>query len=731
MAPSTATPTHLRRAAVVKPSPQRPKRVSRSIDVSNQSSEADPAATTSFNSPTHLALPDELVCTDRPPTSTGPRAKHIDNCPKLLPQHQKPVITNTVRARIIEALATLKGKRGAPFSFVTGGNPLFSTRTHPNIRTARDAQHELNLEPSQTSPLSLKISWLLRPLRISHHDQTPDDDRQPDEIVKMPSYIASMTLGQTITDPIEGGVISLQASKLLFRYFMVQMNAKWEYLLDPYFDTHDSVQQRSSLLFSSILFCASKFASYTNGRLVSHTDPFLQSRLCSLSRNLVIRAIAGGDRSVETMQALYLLVCWKDPDDDISYLHSGYAFSILRDLDLESSDGDDLQVARRRRIWLALFRQDRQQSLFFLRKASLSHGDDESSFLCNIDTWLKMPYTLPSDFFACCSADLRRIQSKLRTLVQKASSVMLPCLLDLMDSELTAWRSKWWDHVHGEGKTHSTDDPSLYPELLHPGGHHLTALVRLWEQSVRLNISSAILRQSLMASMASSLQSNCEPNNVPLDLDLTTIQHVLSPSLPGLSSSVESAFGTLNSLIKFPPADLRRAPDAILLLGPNAALFVCLLLCLPELGILGPTFQRTAVDLIRSISNHVKQCVESPQDTVALHSNYLDSLVELLHPPSSTDSDEQHEISLRPTHASSHMLVDANGLDIENANLQATHTSEVAITEQNYSMSPTDAILGFQGSFDQTLHMQSLGNLLDGDLFWEMPPETGDANIGS
>jgi hypothetical protein len=89
------------------------------------------------------------------------------------------------------------------------------------------------------------------------------------------------------------------------------------------------------LSISSVLFCASKFANFVDSGLVSPTDPYLQSRLCSLAQNLVIKALAEGDRSIESTQAMYLLVCWKDADDDISYLHSGYAFRILDDLDLE------------------------------------------------------------------------------------------------------------------------------------------------------------------------------------------------------------------------------------------------------------------------------------------------------------------------------------------------------------------------------------------------------------
>ncbi|KAL2812929.1 hypothetical protein BDW59DRAFT_178362 [Aspergillus cavernicola] len=668
------------------------------------------------------------------PTSTSQRATSVDDSQQQRTQPQQSVITNTIRARIIAALASIKGKRGAPFSFVTSGDsPSFSTRADPNEPTPRNLQRQQSFEQSQTqTPRSLKLSWLLRPLRIGSHQQSRDDDRRPPGLVKMPSYISSMTLGQTITDPIEGGMISPQASTALFEFLMVEMNAKWEYILDPHIDTPDSVQQRSSVLFTSILFCASKFANYIDGHLVSAPDQFLQSRLCSLARNLVIKSLAEGDRSVETMQALYLLVCWKDADDDISYLHSGYAFRILQDLDVGQNDGGGRQVARHRRTWLALFRQDRQQSLFFMRRASKSPGDDDISFLCDLDTWLKMPYALPSDFVACCSADLRRVQWKLRNLVKKASSIMLPCLLELMDADMCTWKAKWKDHLQGEARRQSHDDPSLNPRLLHPGTYHLNTLVHLWDHSVRLNVASAILRQALTASVTSSVDSN-HPADTSLDLDLTTLQQLLSPDLPGLRSSIEAAFGTLQYLIKIPPEDLRRSPDAVLLLAPNAALFLCLFLCLPSNGILGLAFQRAAVSLIRDIAHHIGQCVKSPQDTVALYSLYLDSLVELLDPSTLQCSTEQPQLDIRsqPTFDMSHTQYGANELDLGDPTVQAAQVLADGIGTHSYNMARNDGMFSLSGDPGQNLYVQSLANLLDGDLFWEMPPAAGDVNIAS
>ncbi|KAF4831903.1 Protein priB [Colletotrichum tropicale] len=542
----------------------------------------------------------------------------------------------------------------------------------------------------------------------------------------MPTYSASMSLGHTITDPIENGILSEAASIALFEHFMIEMNAKWEYVLDPHFDTHNNVRRRSPLLFATVLFCSSKFANYQDGELSLKTDPFLQSRLCSLARNLAVRTFAEGDRSIETMQAFYLLVCWKDADDDISYLHSGYAFQILHDLDLEQSNGNAQQTARRRRAWLALFRQDKQQSMFFMRRASLNIGDEEDSpRLFDLQTWLKMPHSLPLDFVACCSADLRRIQSKIRVMIPKASSTMLPCLSDLLDSELNRWKLTWQPHFDGKGRLHQNDDLSLDQRMLYSGQDHLSALVGVWEHSVRLNISSSILKQALMASVNKDSRASELPSAPASSLGFPAMGEELSTDTPGLASSVHGALGTLRQLLKFPTDDLRRAPDALTLLAPNTALFLCLLLCLPCDGILGPSFQRTAVSLIKDITRHVKDMGQSPQDMVNLHAAYLESLANLLQPmtPQRSPTLQGHMRS-----GIQHLGLDGDQMLLEETELQAAQVLAGGMDAFHHSADINNALLGFTSEPEQVLHMQSFANLMDTSFFWDAPPMTTEKN---
>lgn len=310
--------------------------------------------------------------------------------------------------------------------------------------------------------------------------------------------------------------------------------------------------------------------------------------------------------------------------------------------------------------------------------------------------------------------------------------MMLPCLLELMDTELSAWRSKWQNHLEGEGRLHSSDCPDLDPRLLNPGRSHLNILTGLWEHSVRLNIASAILRQALMASMTASLRSRGQSTQIALDLDPTSIEQVLSAETPGLNSSVEGAFGTIRQLLMFPLEDLRRAPDAVLLLASsNTALFLCLLLCLPRNGVLGPSFQTIAVGLIREIAQRVGNAVESPQDILVLHSSYLDSLVDLLELPRHICQPDIQDMGTQSSIGLSYMNLGAGDLNLDDSILQAAQVLTDGIGGRNYSMAESDGVLGIAEESNQSLHMQSLTNLLDGSFFWEIPPAASDEDMGS
>ncbi|KAJ5512475.1 hypothetical protein N7463_002027 [Penicillium fimorum] len=126
---------------------------------------------------------------------------------------------------------------------------------------------------------------------------------------------------------------------------------------------------------------------------------------------------------------------------------------------------------------------------------------------------------------------------------------------------------------------------------------------------------------------------------------------------------------------------------------------------------------RTAVDLIGDILQHIGQAIQSPQDTVARHFAYLESLVNILNISDSQDSTEQHGHGLQPV-LMTNSDVGTVGMNYEDPPSQASALAD-DIGAQN------DVMLSTAGDFSQNLHMQSLANPLDGHLYWEMPSVNG------
>lgn len=730
MAPSTATPTNLHRAPIAclacraakvrclisqrlgqctrcsrndtecifkQPDRRRIRRPRRRDNAAQNSiiDEGDATASLSTPKPAIAAMPSA--------------ASQARDTPGSERDHHPP-ITPEVRACIVAALSTLKGKRGSTFSFVTAGDT-------PTITSLGDTSSQQQREAFR--PVTLTLAGLLRPLQASALRSNSYGDHQSVACVSMPSYSASLTLSQAITDPVDSGMLRLSDSTVLFQHFILELNTKWEYVLDPAADTHDSVRQRSPFLFATILFCSSKFVTASHDGYCVTPDAFLQTRLCSLARSLAIRAFAEGNRALETLQAFYLLACWKDPEDDTSYLHSGFAFHVLHDIDPKHLDKGSQRAIQYRRTWLALFRQLKQQNLFFTRSSSENRSDEtETSLISDPRTFSKHPHVLPLDMLSCCGADLRRLQSRMRTMVEQASPLMLSCYLDSMDTDLIRWRTLWTDCINDAAPNRLANVTLIDPRLLSPGRDHISTVLGLWESSVRLNVTSTIFRSALMSALQSRRSSHIL--EITRQHNKSQTQDLLFGGIAGLYESIEASFETLRHLLLFAPLDLRQSPDSVLLLGPNAALYLCLLLSLPCQGILGLSFQKTAIQLIRDVTEHVRSSVTSSQDVVNLHAAYLESLVDIITSKLQTCMEE----ATGPAHVD----VPQTDRSTNFGNYDDRTTEAAPILATGFGERTCDG-LGFRHASDSitealddssNLHEQSLANLLDVDFFWDM-----------
>lgn len=296
----------------------------------------------------------------------------------------------------------------------------------------------------------------------------------------------------------------------------------------------------------------------------------------------------------------------------------------------------------------------------------------------------------------------------MRDMVQKSSTHILPCLLDLLDLEIIKWKSTWEDQLE-IGERWQNEAQGDCQSILYPGKTHIQNLLGLWESSVKLSVASEILRQSLWESLKTSTT-----------LDVHSIGNILTTDIPGLRDSIEGALDTLRYLVSFPPSDLRRSPDSVLLLGPHAALFIILILGLPCNGLIGPSLQHLAVDMVRKTAHHIAASVQSTQDIIRLHSAYLNSLVDLLDSRSSSCNPPQ---SLDGPSAS---VTAPRGLGLEEDSSMPDSETLQAAQMLACGMRTVDSGVGVdENSFPFTaegmtdLDVQSLANLLEPNGFWD------------
>jgi len=105
--------------------------------------------------------------------------------------------------------------------------------------------------------------------------------------------------------------------------FMKEMNPIFA-LLDPILCTFEYLREKSTILFTAVLTVAAKF---------ERRDVY--PHLLILSQELLAKAFICGTSSVETIQAIRNLACYRDYTDSSSYLKIGYAIRMAYDLGLD------------------------------------------------------------------------------------------------------------------------------------------------------------------------------------------------------------------------------------------------------------------------------------------------------------------------------------------------------------------------------------------------------------
>ncbi|KAL7416560.1 hypothetical protein BDY24DRAFT_237240 [Mrakia frigida] len=244
-------------------------------------------------------------------------------------------------------------------------------------------------------------------------------------------------------DPIDLGYLTEEDSRILFAFFMEKINPKVA-LFDELLHTHDFVRRSSLLLFCTILCVAMKFSP-----LLPVATRVL---VLALAKDSVLRIISddGGHR-VESVQSLLLLVEYKEPDDQQSYILLGLACRLAMDLDLGRPRPhlNDRENQNRVRTWFVVFIVDRRLSKYGQELKATMCADDDASIKESVH-FHRNPAASRFDARLVALVQLRRLLSRYDALLKaNADRTETAPMLDLKgafvdaERELAEWRIYW------------------------------------------------------------------------------------------------------------------------------------------------------------------------------------------------------------------------------------------------------------------------------------------------
>lgn len=473
-------------------------------------------------------------------------------------------------------------------------------------------------------------------------------------------------------DPVSMGFVSERTAKLLVDFFFVHLNT-WSGILDPRFDTHDTIRARSAFLYTAILCVASLHnqnqiqlpivqgglgpspaTSQSASADRAFLQPFAHQQISVLALNHATTAFIDGQSSLNVVQAFYLLSTWKSPDDSISYLRIGYAAKLAMDLDLsrkqpqkpevndESSDRAerDHWWRSRQRMWLALFVQDRVQGFQYFNAFMLPLNDP---LIEDCTMWHRHPSAVPADVFLVASVQCRRIQSHFRDQISliisstpsadsdarlmssqaKSRRLMLQLLIPALQSALKDWYIRWESEIR---RVFGVDGENEASHVRASGGDGddiqrtyqrldiAFGIMRIWKHSIQLHLCSFAL--------ADSLGEKGEEANKQRDPELALL------GLMALWPVLEGARGILHEFARLPPDRLRSAPDTMSILPDLAAV------CLWNLARISGSetvtrhtdYAESTVSLITSVIKVFRAAIIDRTDVVLLHARFLSSV---------------------------------------------------------------------------------------------------------
>ncbi|KAK4047612.1 hypothetical protein OIV83_005270 [Microbotryomycetes sp. JL201] len=241
-----------------------------------------------------------------------------------------------------------------------------------NIQAALNGQvieDNADDDESQSEEGECGTSLLRNPLALLAHQaqirlDTTHSGAPVDESSQEPTARASLQQDEhsSALDPVTCGIITIDELERLHRLYFTRLHP-FLWLLVPELHTVDNLRRRSAFLTTSLAFVASTF---------DPLSPPLTPLLERHAHGLAVHAFEKGWKTIETIQAYFLLSHWASPVsnnvEDRAFQFLGQAWRIAVEIHLESSSASDivdngplqrahidLLVKDRKVTWLLLF----------------------------------------------------------------------------------------------------------------------------------------------------------------------------------------------------------------------------------------------------------------------------------------------------------------------------------------------------------------------------------------
>ncbi|SCZ92333.1 BZ3500_MvSof-1268-A1-R1_Chr5-2g07790 [Microbotryum saponariae] len=237
-------------------------------------------------------------------------------------------------------------------------------------------------------------------------------------------------------------ILGLVEAEQLFHSYHTQLNPFIK-ILDPHLHTMEFTRKHSPILFSAVLCVAGKF-----------TRVDLYPQLLAHAQQLVGRALADNISHIGIVQALGILVYWKEPTDSSAWMKVGIAIRMGYQLRLHKPRTQPLPadtmearlILDGERTWLNLVCFDKSYHLYDEsegRRVGLMIPDEKR----DLDRWLQdgYPYEVEDDSLLALSVEMGRI-TELRRNIESCKSLGGAHALA---AHLSAWLrgtcTKWTD----------------------------------------------------------------------------------------------------------------------------------------------------------------------------------------------------------------------------------------------------------------------------------------------